>query len=191
MTTGANMAVSNSETAAPAAQGSMGGSIIASIIAKLVALCAGIPYALVALGLRLLMARVFLLSGQPMIDGPAVPFSWLGRDVSFALTLPAEIKASTFEMFQTQYAALPMAPTVAAYVFAYAWFVLPICLVLGFATRLAALGLLVLTVLLSVYVTPEAFWGSHVYWDAILLVLMTVGPGAVSFDALIRHIYEK
>jgi putative oxidoreductase len=107
------------------------------------------------------------------------------------LTLPAEIKASTFEMFQTQYAALPMPPTVAAHVFAYAWFVLPVCLVLGFATRLGALGLLVLTVLLSVYITPEAFWGSHVYWEAILLVLMTVGPGAVSFDALIRHIYEK
>src|SRR5262245_36861579 len=118
MTTGANMAVANSETAAPAAQGSTAGSLTAPTIAKPVALSSVIPYALVALGLRPLMARVFLLPVQPMIEGPAIPFSWLDRDVSFALTLPAEIKASTFEMFQTQYAALPMAPAVAAYVLA-------------------------------------------------------------------------
>ena len=100
--------------------------------------------------------------------------------------LPAEIKPSTFELFQTQYAALPMPPTVAAYLFTYAEFVLPICLVLGFATRLSALALLVMTVLIQVYVVPEALWTAHVYLFAILMVLMSVGPGAISLDALIR-----
>jgi putative oxidoreductase len=84
-----------------------------------------------------------------------------------------------------------MSPTVAAYVFSYAEFVLPICLLFGFATRLAALGLLVLTVLISVYVMPDAFWSTHVYWIAILMVLMSVGPGAVSIDAAIRYLYER
>jgi putative oxidoreductase len=184
-------ATTTTETAPRPARGSIITSGIASTIAKLVALCAIIPYALVALGLRFVIARVFFLFGQPMIDGPTIPFSWLDRGLTFTVILPAEIKEATFRMFQTQYAALPMPPTVAAYVFAYALFVLPICVLFGFATRIAALGLLVLTVLLSVYVTPEALWGTHVYWGAILLVLMTVGPGAISIDSVIRYVYEK
>ena len=47
------------EIAARPAPGSR--SIIALIVDKLVALCAVIPYALVALGLRLVMARIFFL----------------------------------------------------------------------------------------------------------------------------------
>jgi putative oxidoreductase len=170
---------------------SRSGSLTASIIAKLVAICGVVPYALVAVGLRFVMARVFFQSGQTMIDGPSVPFSWINPQFAFSVTLPAEIKEATFQMFQTQYAALPLPPTVAAYLFAYALFVLPICLMLGFATRLAALALLAMTVLLSVYVMPDAFWTAHVYWIAILMTLMTVGPGAISIDAAIRYVYEK
>jgi putative oxidoreductase len=94
-------------------------------------------------------------------------------------------------MMQAQYASLPMPATKAAYLFTYAEFVLPICLVLGFATRLSALALLVMTVLLQVYVMPGMLWVAHVYWAAILLVLMTVGPGAISLDALIRAVYWR
>ena len=38
---------------------------------------------------------------------------------------------------------------------------------------------------------PGDVWPAHVYWAAILLVLMTVGPGAISIDALIRAIYRR
>jgi uncharacterized membrane protein YphA (DoxX/SURF4 family) len=34
-------------------------------------------------------------------------------------------------------------------------------------------------------------WAAHVYWAAILLVLMSVGPGAISIDALIRYVYSR
>ena len=164
-------------------------SIFASIVAKLVAVCAVI-YALVALGLRLIMARVFFLSGQAKIEGPVIPIKTNIRNLEFSVILPADIKDATFRMFEAQYADLPIAPTVAAYLFTYAEFVLPICLVLGFATRLSALALLGLTVLLQVYVMPGMLWVAHVYWAAILLVLMTVGPGAISLDALIRTVYR-
>ncbi len=166
-------------------------SLIATAIDKLVAICGVVPYALVALGLRLIIARVFFLSGQTKIAGPAIPIALFNRDGDFTIMLPAEIKPSTFELFQTQYAALPMPPTVAAYLFTYAEFVLPVCLVLGFATRLSALALLVMTVLVQVYVVPEALWTTHVYLFAILMVLMSVGPGAISLDALIRTVYRK
>ncbi len=164
-------------------------SMIALIVAKLVALCAVIPYALVALGLRFVMARTFFVSGQSKIEGPVVQSPIPG--VEFSFVLPAGIKDSTFQLFQTQYAALPMPPTVAAYLFTYAEFVLPVCLMLGFATRFSALGLLLMTVLIQVYVLPMAFWTTHVYWISILMVLLSVGPGAISVDRLIRYVYEK
>jgi putative oxidoreductase len=166
-------------------------SFIAATVAKLVAVFGVIPYAIVALGLRLVMARVFFLSGQPKIEGPVVPVSLNIRDLDFLIALPAQIKDATFRLFETQYAALPIPPTVAAYLFTYAEFILPVCLVIGFATRFAALGLLVMTVLVQVYVMPDLLWSTHVYWGAILLVLMSVGPGAVSIDAVIRYLYEK
>lgn len=166
-------------------------SLLAVAIDKLVAICGVVPYALVALGLRFIIARVFFLSGQMKISGPEFPISLFGGDGDFSIVLPAEIKPATFELFQTQYTALPMPPTVAAYLFTYAEFVLPVCLVLGFATRLSALALLAMTILIQVYVVPDALWTAHVYLFAILMVLMSVGPGAISLDAVIRYVYSK
>jgi putative oxidoreductase len=165
------------------------GSTISSdktIPVTFVTLAGGMLYALVALGLRFVMARALFLFGQPMIDGPTIPLAW--RSFEFSFVLPVDVKAATVQLFQTQYAALPMPPEVAAYVFAYGLFALPICLILGFAARLAALALLALTVLLAVYMTPEALWTTHVYWGAILAVLLSVGPGAISLDAVIRYL---
>jgi putative oxidoreductase len=181
------MAASPSDTLIPPRQPST--SIIAAIIDKLVALCAVVPYALVALGLRFVVARVFFLAGQTKIVGLTFPVPLVGHE--FTVTLPGQVKDSTFELFATQYSALPMPPTVAAYLFTYAEFVLPICLILGFATRLSALALLVLTLLMQVYVMPQGLWTTHAYLFGILTVLMSVGPGAISVDALIRAVYKK
>ena len=91
-------------------------SIIASIVASWSRLCAVIPYALVALGLRFVMARVFFLSGQTKIEGPRIPIDLNLRGFDeLSIVLPAEIKASTFQLFETDYASLPIPPTVAAY----------------------------------------------------------------------------
>ena len=121
---------------------------------KLVALCGIIPYALVALVLRLVMARAVFVPGQARIEGPVLSFDWVpGFD--FSVVLPAAIKDATVQMFETQYANLPIPPAIAAPLFTYAEFVLPICLVLGFATRFAALALIVMTGLTAIYVTPR------------------------------------
>ncbi len=161
----------------------------ASAVNALVAACGIVPYALVGLGLRFVMARLFFLEGQAKIDGLILHINLRGFD--YSVVLPTQIKHSTIEMFETLYANLPVPPTVTAHVFAYAEFILPICLVLGFATRLSALLLLILTVLSIVYVTPGEFWTTQVYWISILMVLLSVGPGAISFDALIRYLYRR
>lgn len=183
------MAISSSEMLRARAPHSS--SIVATAIDKLVAICGVVPYALVALGLRLIIARVFFLSGQAKIAGPTIPVALFNREGDFSITLPAEIKPSTFELFETQFAGLPMPPALAAHLFTYAEFVLPVCLVLGFATRLSALALLVMTVLVQVYVMPDALWTTHIYLFAILMVLMSVGPGAISLDAVIRAVYQR
>ena len=167
------------------------GAIRGGVVDTLVWLCARSVYALLALGLRLVMARVFFLSGQAKIEGPGVPIQWPAGGVDLSVTLPAAIKETTFQLFETQYAELPIAPAAAAYLFSYAEFVLPICLLLGFATRFAAAGLLALTMLLQIYVAPAMWWSLHVYWVSILLVLVLLGPGAISIDALIRTIYRR
>jgi putative oxidoreductase len=172
-------------------------SMLGATVEKLVTACAIIlPYALVAPLLRLVMARIFFLSGQTKIEGPHIPvhLNFSQTDFSFidfSIILPREIKASTFQLFETQSASLPVPPALAAYLLSYAEFVLPICLLLGFATRFAALALLIITVLLALYVAPALWWPTQVYWAAILLTLVSLGPGAISIDALVRTLYRR
>jgi putative oxidoreductase len=164
-------------------------SVIGVTVDGFVAACSFFPYALVGLALRLTMARVFFLDGQTRIDGPRVPLNV--QDFSFSVTLPLELKAETVRAFLTQVPPLPVPPVLAAYVVSYAEFVLPICLLLGFATRFSALALLALTVALQLFVMPQALWTTHIYWASILLVLVSLGAGQVSVDAIIRFIARR
>jgi putative oxidoreductase len=75
------------------------------------------------------------------------------------------------------------APAVFAFAAGSAEILLPILLVLGLATRLAALGLLVMT--LVVQLTVPDGWPLHVTWAAMALGIMSWGPGRVSLDHLI------
>jgi putative oxidoreductase len=164
-------------------------SYAAHVIDRIVAVCSVIPYALVALVLRLVMARAFFLSGQAMVVGPDIPLSIHGFE--FSVILPAQLRGEVLNAFAAQFAAGPVSPAFIAYDFTYAEFLLPICLIIGFGTRIAALILLIVTIVLQVYVEPDAVWTTHMYWFSLLLVLMTRGAGAISLDRLIRHLYLK
>ncbi len=96
------------------------------------------------------------------------------------------MKAETFTAFLTQFAPLPVPPVLAAYMVSYAEFILPVMLVVGFGTRIAALGMLVMTAVISIYIMPEALWTIQIYWFAILALLLTQGPGKISLDHVIR-----
>jgi putative oxidoreductase len=178
-------------------------SILGAGVDMLVGILASIPYALVALISRFVMARVFFLAGQARIEGPRIPvrlplhlplhLPFLGDlpTLDFTITLPREIAPATLALFETQYAGLPVPPAVAAWLLAYAEFVLPICLVIGFATRFAALAPVIITMLIALLAAPALWWPVHVYWIAILLPLISLGPGAVSIDALLRTLYRR
>ena len=78
------------------------------------------------------------------------------------------------------------APTVMAFLSGCGEIIFPILLVLGFATRFAALGLLFMTVIVELTV-PDG-WPVHITWTAMALGIMAWGPGRVSIDYVIRRL---
>jgi putative oxidoreductase len=163
-------------------------SVIGLTVDGFVAVCKVIPYTLVALALRLVIAQVFFFDGQKRVSGPVIPFDW--QTIHVTLVVPLQVKAEALSAIFLPDVA-PITPVVIAYLIAGAEFILPLCLVIGFGTRFAAFGLLLVTALLQVFVMPQALWSTHVYWASILLVLLSLGPGRASLDALIRLIARR
>ncbi len=77
------------------------------------------------------------------------------------------------------------APAVVAFAAGSAEILLPILLVLGLATRFAALGLLVMTII--VQLTVPGGWPLHLTWAAMALGIMAWGSGRASLDHLIKE----
>lgn len=78
------------------------------------------------------------------------------------------------------------APTVMAFLSGCGEITFPILLVLGFATRFAALGLLFMTVIVE-FTVPEG-WPVHITWAAMAFAIMAWGPGRISIDYAIRRL---
>lgn len=78
------------------------------------------------------------------------------------------------------------APAVMAFLSGCAEIGLPIVLVLGFATRFAATGLLFMTCIVELTV-PDG-WPIHITWAAMALAIMAWGPGRLSLDYAIRRV---
>ncbi len=142
-----------------------------------------IPYALIALFLRIVAAHPFFVSGQTKIEGPTVGGEIFGLDLSFQI--PTSIRDATFALFADEYKLPLISPTLAAYAATAVEFILPLLLVIGLLTRLSAFGLLMMTMVIQIFVFPDAWWTVHAYWTAILIVLIARGPGAISLDHLL------
>lgn len=124
-----------------------------------------VPADLVLLAARVFVGWVFWASARTKVDG-------------FAIT------DSTYFLFEQVYA-LPLIPSALAAVLAtLGEHVFAALLVLGLASRLAALGLLGMTAVIQIFVFPEA-WGVHGLWAASLLAVMAWGPGRLSLDRVI------
>ncbi len=122
-----------------------------------------LPLDLLLLVQRLGIAAIFFLSGRSKVEG------W------FTLT------DSTFYLFQTDYA-LPFIPPVpAAYVAAVSEHLFPILLVIGLFTRFSAAALLGMTLVIEIFVYPDA-WPTHLSWAGLLLPLIAFGAGRISLD---------
>lgn len=123
-----------------------------------------IPYAFLALPLRLAVATVFWNSAMTKLA------SW----------------ETAVALFAEEYRLPVLPPELAAYMAVSVELTTPVLLVLGLATRPAAAVLLGMTTVIQVFVYPQA-WPTHLQWAAMLLVLLARGPGKISLDALIRR----
>jgi len=123
-----------------------------------------IPYTLLAIPLRLAVATVFWNSAQTHLA------NW----------------DTTFYLFENDYALPFLPPHLAAYMAVTIEVTTPILLVLGLLTRPASAVLLGMTLVIEVFVYPQA-WPTHIQWAAMLLVLLARGPGKLSIDWLVRR----
>lgn len=150
---------------------------IADSVQRLRNAFAAIPYTATALLARFSLAAVFWKSGQTKIEGLAVDLV----DGTFKLGWPRLSDSAVF-LFREEYKLFLLPPETAAVLAATAEHLLPLALLLGLATRLSALGLLLMTATIQILVYPGAY-PTHGVWAALLLILMAQGPGAVSLDA--------
>ena len=126
---------------------------------------------LVLLFVRVVFAGIFWRSGETKV----VAGTWF------------RVSEETYGLFATDFSGVPLPPHLAANLSNAAEHVFPLLLVLGLATRFSAAALLVMTMVIQIFVFPDAWWPTHSLWVALALVLITRGPGLFSLDALLDH----
>ena len=113
---------------------------------------------------RLATAAIFFLSGRTKVDG------WF------------TLSDGTFELFRSEYNLPLISPVVAAWAATISEHLFSGLLFLGLATRFSALALLGMTLVIEVFVYPDA-WPTHLSWAALLIPLIIKGGGKFSLDA--------
>ncbi len=144
-----------------------------SILARGDDLLSRVPRSLVSLALRVALAVPFFKSGLTKWDGPF------------------RVSEGALFLFQDEFrlhlfgAEVPYPfPDLMAAASGTAEIVLPILLVLGFFTRWAALGLLVMTAIIQITI-PDGWANFHLPWAAMALAILALGPGRVALDAIV------
>jgi putative oxidoreductase len=77
-------------------------------------------------------------------------------------------------------------PDVAAYLSTIGEHVFPALLFVGLASRLSALALFGMTMVIQLFVVPGG-WPEHILWLSLLLLIIARGPGLISLDQLVWH----
>jgi len=137
-------------------------SPLLTVIDSAIGLLDRVPYALLALPLRIGAATVFWNSAMTKLA------NW----------------DTTIELFTDEYKVPLLPPEFAANLALSIELTMPVLLVLGLLTRAAALVLLGMTTVIEIFVYPQA-WPTHIQWAAMLLVLLCRGAGKLSFDHVV------
>jgi putative oxidoreductase len=125
---------------------------------------ARIPHDLISLLARICVGAVFFRSGMLKLEG------WDA--------------GKTLMLFEYEYQLPVISPQIAAYLATGAELALPVLLFAGFLTRFAAFGLLIMTLVIQIFVYPNAF-DTHGTWAVAFLYLMKYGAGHFSLDYLL------
>jgi len=152
---------------------------LTALIQSVQGLMGQLPNTLLAFIARFSIAAVFWKSGQTKIEGLAIDIV----SGTFTWGVPRLSENAVF-LFKDEYKLPILSPELGAMLAALGEHILPIFILLGLATRLSALGLLGMTMVIQLFVYPGAY-ATHGTWAAVLLYLMAHGPGKLSIDAWI------
>ncbi|MCW8914394.1 MAG: DoxX family protein [Magnetovibrio sp.] len=125
-----------------------------------------VPDNLILLMARVGMGAFFVRAGQTKVDG------------DFNIT------DTTLYLFREEYKVPVIPPEIAAMMATTAEHVLGTLLVIGLATRLSALGLLGMTMVIQIFVYPGS-WPDHLLWSAVLIFIIARGHGWLAADQLV------
>lgn len=129
-------------------------------------LAALVPQDLLALAARFGIGATFWLSGRTKVDGLL------------------QVSDGAIELFRDEFRLPLVDPGLAAHMAAYAEHLFPLLLFVGLFTRASALALLFMTLVIQVFVYPDA-WPTHLGWAAIFLYLVRHGAGRISLDRVL------
>ncbi len=139
----------------------------ARLICWVIALLDKIPNSLISLAARIFPAAVFWRSGQTKVEG-------------FRVT------ENAIDLFRDEYRLPLIDPALAANIAAFSEHFFPVLLVIGLASRFAALALLIMTAVIEILVYPYA-WPEHGLWATCFLIVIARGPGIFSLDHLLTR----
>ncbi len=169
--------MSTPATAKPTTKSAAGGMArLEAPVHRAIAWFERIPHSAIALLARFSISAVFWLSGQTKVEGLRINFV----SGKFQLDWP-RLSDSAVDLFRDEYRLPLVSPEFAAPLAATTEHVFPLLILIGLGTRLSALALLGMTLVIQVFVYPGAY-PTHGTWAALLLYLMARGPGRVSID---------
>ncbi len=129
-----------------------------------------LPESIMLLFVRVALGGVFWFSGR----------SKVAEGTTFTIS-----ENTLYQFNDTPFNNVPLPPVFAAHMSFYAEHLFPILLVIGLFTRFSALALLGMTLVIQIFVFPEAWWQVHILWVALALALITRGAGLFSLDQLL------
>lgn len=121
-----------------------------------------VPYSVLAVPLRLGVAWIFWNSAQVKL------INW----------------ERAVQQFADEFRVPLLPPDVAASMTLTIEIACPILLVLGLFTRFAVVVLMAMTLVIQIFIFPEA-WPTHLQWFAMMFVLLCRGAGTLSVDHLL------
>lgn len=144
--------------------------------------------AIASLAMRIALAIPFFRSGLTKWEGPLELTGSAKYLFGNEFMLHGPSDWSKFWVLDKAY---PMPyPEIAVWLSAFGEILLPAALVIGFATRLSALG--TLGMVLVIFLVFPQFWVAETLpWTALALGLIAFGPGAISFDHFIRKAWRN
>ena len=135
------------------------------------ACCEPIAYDLLALVARLCVGAMFWQSGQTKIVG------W-------------HLSENAVYLFRTEYQLPLIDPWLAAVLTAFIENVFSILLIVGLASRFTAFGLFCTTLVIELFVYPDA-WALHGTWAVCLGLVMVRGAGVASVDHWLARAFSR